>query len=271
MAANNQAQILEQQAREKKRKQWMERVDQELTTADATEGHHSPEQLSKHLDRMVDISAKSDVLSNADKVVIRERVRLIKLKAVVRYVDHLLNSAMEAARDKDRQLEKQELFKKINETFTVAIRLGASDSVKQSVKDRLDIIKQTTAAGDSSKAKLAAERDAARLQQTHPNEQRTFTRWRDPELVVVIDGETYTTIDWSLGGMLVAEVDDRDWAPGQPIDVKVGLTPDKLYSERIEVVRYIRDTRRLAVKCRRFASVLMQLKRDCDADGIEPV
>ena len=99
---------------------------------------------------------------------------------------------------------------------------------------------------------------------------KSTTRWRDPPLTVQIEGKTFTTVDWSLGGLLVDEVPDRGWQPGQQLDVKIGLEPKKTYPERIEVVRYIADTRRLAVKVRRFASCLMQVKRDCDAAGLEP-
>jgi hypothetical protein len=37
------------------------------------------------------------------------------------------------------------------------------------------------------------------------------------------------------------------------------------------VVRYSPEQKRLAIRSRRFASVLMQAKRDCDAAGLEPV
>jgi hypothetical protein len=35
-------------------------------------------------------------------------------------------------------------------------------------------------------------------------------------------------------------------------------------------VRYIAEGNKLALKARRFASVLLQIKRDCDMAGLEP-
>jgi hypothetical protein len=177
---------------------------------------------------------------------------------------------MGATRDKERLEEKNKLLKEISEILATTSRLGTSQAIKDSVKERLDIIRQTSAAGDSTKAKEAAEREALRRERSHQNEQRTFTRWRDPPLIVTLEGKTYTTIDWSLGGLLLGDVPDRGWQPKQQLDIKVGLEGKKVYAERIEIVRYIPEGNRLAIKVRRFASVLMQIKRDCDMAGLEP-
>jgi hypothetical protein len=265
-----QTRLAQQEARDKQRQMWLERVGKELQAADAWDPNKKPDALAKRLESMVELSNKAEMLSQTDKNDIRDRAVALSLKAHEKYLDVLLERTMAATRDKTRQTEKVELLKEINEIFNVAARLGTSQKIKDSVKERLEIIKQTSASGDSAKAKDAAEREAARRTTGHQNEHRTFTRWRDPPLVVVIDGRTYTTVDWSLGGMLIADFPDRGWAPGQPFDVKLGIEGGKVYAEKMEVVRYLADDKRLAVKTRRFASVLMQVKRDCDAAGMEP-
>src|SRR5262249_20073828 len=123
-----------------------------------------------------------------------------------------------------------------------------------------------------SKAKEAAEREALKKAPGHQNEHRTFTRWRDPPLTVLIAGTpgTFTTADWSLGGMLIDQVPDKGWQPGQQLDVKIGIEGGKQYVEKTEVAATLRKNTRPAAKPRRFASVLMQVKRDCDAAGMEP-
>ncbi|MBI3517460.1 MAG: hypothetical protein HY060_25795, partial [Proteobacteria bacterium] len=73
----------------------------------------------------------------------------------------------------------------------------------------------------------------------------------------------------SLGGALLDQVEDRGWKCGQPIDVQIGVSADKLHADKMIVVRYIADQKRLAIRARRFASVLMQVKRDCDLTGVE--
>jgi len=270
MPVSSQARLAQQEAREKQRQMWLERAGKEFHLAEAWDANKRPDQLAKRLDTMVEASNKTEILTHGDKTDIRDRARQIKLKAYEKYLDSLLERCMAATRDKDRIEEKNTLLKEINEIVSTAARLGTSQAIKDSVKERLEIIRQTSAAGDSAKAKEAAEREAKRREQTHQNEQRTFTRWRDPPLTVIINGKSYATVDWSLGGMLVGDIADLGWQPGQQLDIRVGLEPKKLYSERIEVVRYIAEGSRLAIKVRRFASVLMQIKRDCDMAGLEP-
>jgi hypothetical protein len=254
-----------------RRRQWLERVDKEIAAAGQTEAHHAPGTLAKHLDHMVEMAQVSEILEARDKVDIRDRVRLTKLTLYERYVDHLLDRAIEATRDTSRQLEKNEILKQVNDAFTITIRLGASEAIRDSIKQRLDIIRETSAAGESVKAKEAAEREAKRRELSHPKEQRTFTRWRDPPLIVIVNGRTFTTENWSLGGLLIDQFDDAPRRPGEQLEIKIGIKPERLYKERIEVVRYSAEARQLAVKSRRFASVLMQIKRDCDNEELSPV
>lgn len=270
----NQARLAQQEAREKQRQMWLERAGKELQAAENWDAAKKPDMLAKRLETMVEASNKTECLVHSDKTDIRDRARAVTLKAYEKYLDVLLERAMAATRDKDRQTEKNEILKEVNEALNAAIKLGTSEKIRTAAKERLDIIKQTSAAGDSSKAREAADREAARKGPAGvQNEHRTFTRWTDPQLTVVVGGRTFKTADWSLGGMLIAEWPDGNWEPGMPLDVKVSITEIEggtVYQEKIEVVRYIAEKHALAVKTRRFASILMQIKRDCDAAGMEP-
>ena len=269
----NQARLAQQEAKEKQRQMWLERAGKELQAAENWDPAKKPDTLAKRLETMVEASNKTECLVHADKNDIRDRARAVTLKAYEKYLDILLERAMAATRDKDRQTEKNEILKEVNDALNVAIKLGTSQQIRDAAKERLDIIRQTSAAGDSSKAREAAEREASRKVAAVQNEHRTFTRWSDPPLVVQVGGRTFKTADWSLGGMLIAEWPEGNWEPGMPLDVKLSideLEGAKVYQEKIEVVRYISDKHALACKTRRFASVLMQIKRDCDAAGMEP-
>jgi hypothetical protein len=274
MAQVNQAQLAQQEARDKQRQMWLERAGKELQAAESWDPAKKPDALAKRLETMVEASNKTECLIPGDKNDIRDRARTITLKAYEKYLDVLLERAMAVTRDKTRLDEKAEVLKEINEALNLAVRLGTSQKIRDGVKERLDIIKQTSAVGDSSKAKEAAEREALRKTPgAVQNEHRTFTRWRDPVLEVQVGGRVFKTEDWSLGGLLLADWPDGNWEPGMPLDVKVTipeLQGSKVYQEKIEVVRYIAEKHALAVKTRRFASILMQIKRDCDAAGMEP-
>lgn len=274
MAQGNQARLAQQEARDKQRQMWLERAGKELQAAENWDPAKKPEALAKRLETMIEVSNKTECLVPSDKDDIRTRARAVVLKTYEKYLDVLLERAMAATRDKDRQTEKNDILKEIAEAVNIAVKYGASQKIRDGVKDRLDIIRQTSAAGDSSKARENAEREAARKGPAGvQNEHRTFTRWTDPVLTVVVGGRTFQTADWSLGGMLIAEWPEGNWEPGMPLDVKVSVAEiegGKVYQEKIEVVRYITEKKALAVKTRRFASILMQIKRDCDAAGMEP-
>ena len=266
-----QTQATGQEARDERRQQWLERVSRELDGAEEWAASRDPERLAGHLDRMIEAANDSDVLSPGDKVEVRNRVRGVKAEVYVRHVDFLLEQAMSASRDKDRLQERAELLRRVNEGLNIVARLGVGDPIKQGIKDRLDIVRQTSAAGDSTKAKTDADREAARVVAAYPHEHRTFTRWREPPIVVAIQGCAFNALDWSLGGVLLGDVENCGWKCGQPIDVKVGLTEDELHSDRMIVVRYDLEQKRLALRARRFGSVLLQVKRDCERAGIEPI
>ena len=261
-------------ARADQRRQWLERAGCELQLAETWEPAGNPERLVEHLDRLVEASASADALTAGDKADIRDRARAIKLKAYQCHIDVLLEQAMSASRDKERQVERGETLRLVNDALNVAARLGLAEPIRQGIKDRLDIIRQTSAAGDSTTAKVNAEREtareASRMDAAHPREQRMFTRWHDPALTIAIAGRAYGTADWSLGGALVADVENRGWRCGQAIDVRIGLDAGKLYADKMVIVRYSAEQKRLAIRARRFASVLMQVKRDCDRAGVEP-
>jgi hypothetical protein len=254
----------------RRRNQWLERVEKELAAAGAAEAQKRPDALAKRLDSMVGTTDTAEVLTRADKTEISDRVRQVKLTLYERHLDYLLDETMAATRDATREAEKGTLLKQGNETFTIAMRLGLSQAMRDSVKQRLAIIRETSAAGLSTKAKAAAEREALRREAVYPNDKRTFSRWRDPPLVVVVGARTFTSANWSLSGILIDAIDLDGYQCGDVLEIQVGMSPDKLYKERIEIMRCAVEARQLAVKSRRFASVLMQVKRDCDAAQVSP-
>jgi hypothetical protein len=103
----------------------------------------------------------------------------------------------------------------------------------------------------------------------HPREHRSFTRWRAPPLTIAIGGRTYASVDWSLGGVLLADVEDRGWKCGQAIDVEIGFA-GRRYADRMIVVRHVPEAQRLALRTGRFATALTQVKSDCEAAGAAP-
>src|SRR5258708_5172427 len=211
------------EARAKRCQQWLERVGKELTVAEGAEPDVAPAPLVRRLDQMLEVASKADVLEPRDKAEIRDTGRAITLKLYERHLDHLLDQAMAARRDRARKVETGELLKQVNGALAAAQRAGLPAEIKASVKQRLAIIHETSAAGDSAKAKDDAKREAARPAASHPNERRTFTRWHEPPLVVVIGDRRFTTADGSLAGILIDACDLEGRGPGDQLDIQVGL------------------------------------------------
>jgi len=258
----------EKEAKEEKRRQWIERSEQEIAAAGAIEPGRDPESVAKQLDAMVERAQQAEILEPHDKSNLREQVHLAKRGMYERHVDHLLDCAMAASHDRNREKERNEILKVAQARFAIAMKLGSGSDIRESVRYRLGIIRETSAAGISQKAKEDAEREAQRKQAAYPNERRVFARWTDPQLAVVIGGRTYATANWSLGGLLIEAFPDEARKVGEELEIKIGLDAARLYPERVEIVRF--EEKRLALKSRRFASVLLQIKRDCDAAGMEP-
>jgi hypothetical protein len=125
--------------------------------------------------------------------------------------------------------------------------------------------------GPSLGAKTAVERAAALVETVPSRELRNFTRWRAPPLMVAIGERSFNTADWSLGGAMVAEVENRGWKCGQTINVKIGLPKGELRDDQMVIVRYSPEQRQLAIRSRSTASVLTEMKRECDAAGVQLV
>jgi hypothetical protein len=270
LVQNRPASAVAAEAKAKRRQQWLERAGKELAAAEAATAEAPPERLAKRLDQMVEVTAKADALEQHDKAEIRDKARAIKLKLYERHIDYLLDETMAVVRDRARQAEKPELLKRVSDAVNAGAKIGLGQDVKDRIKARLGIIRETSAAGESTKAKEDAEREAGRREASYQGERRTFTRWHDPQLVVVIGSRRFSTADWSLAGLLIDEFDAEARKAGEVIDIQVGVAGGPLYKERVEIVRYCEETRQLAVKSCRFASVLMQIKRDCEARQLDP-
>ena len=105
---------------------------------------------------------------------------------------------------------------------------------------------------------------------SYPREHRSFPRWRNPTITLSVGARTFRTVDWSLGGVLVGDVGDGAWKCGQMVDVRVGVSATALRDDRMIVVRYDADQKRLAIRARPQGTVLDAVRRDCEAAGLAP-
>jgi hypothetical protein len=183
--------------------------------------------------------------------------------------------------DAAREAHRRDWLARVERELATAGTSAASDN-PDALCRHLDQMVAVARAADvlstADKHDIGARADAVkfRLRQrhldaaAHPREHRTFTRWRAPPLTVTIGEHGYATVDWSLGGALLAGVEERGWKCGQTVDVEIALGDGPRYADKMIVVRYVPEQQRLALRSGRFAAALTRVKQDCDAAGATP-
>jgi hypothetical protein len=153
-----------------------------------------------------------------------DALKEIERDCCLRITSLSLDRANDSARDRRKDLKERHLTRAKN-VFAIALKLGASETEKDRVRKRIEIIVATDAAGESIRGKTHTT-TAADLREAHPEQKlRRYLRFRDPALVAKIGGQTYETVDWSLGGASISDI-KGDLAPGSPITVRLSVADD---------------------------------------------
>ena len=259
----------EAQRREAERAAWLERAEQNLRAAqEIAEGAtiSAPAALAAQLKSMVEKAAEVPCLTGDDRKLLAERSKALSFTAYERALEQMLQQGREAIRRNDKDAMAP-LLKGIADHMGELRKLGLSAEDAESLKQKVEILRQTSHAGDSEKAKKA-EQDTGPC--AYANDRRMFVRYTDPTLIVVIGGGRYLTVDWSLGGARVGGIERCPAAPGSLIAIKIKVEGGRLHEEKVTVVRYDEDRKELALQFRRFGSALVTIKRECAAIGLEP-
>ena len=259
----------EQERREAERLRWLERAEQTLKAAqEVAEGAsiRDPATLASHLKSLVEKAGEAQCLTGEDRKLLTERTKALSFTAYERALEKLLQAGREAIRRNDKDALTAAL-KGVGDHMGELRKLGLSAENAASLKEKVEILRQTSHAGESEKAKKA-EKDKG--PPAYLNDRRTFVRYSDPTLVFVIGGRRYLTIDWSLGGARIGGVEQSPGTVGALVSVKLKVEGGKLYEDKATIVRYDPDSKELAVQFRRFGSCLVAIKRECAAMGLDP-
>lgn len=134
------------------------------------------------------------------------------------------------------------------------------------LQEKLELLLQTDRAGDSAEAK----RDEAIDARPYQSDQRLFVRYTDPSLIVQIGKTRHRSVDWSLGGLLLAGVERSPADIGAPVLLHFGVPGGKVHEDRATVVKHKTDDKLLALQLRRFGSEMVNLKQEMKSRGILP-
>jgi hypothetical protein len=248
---------------------WLERAEEALREVrEAIEAGRvaNPAALASKLKSIAEFANTADCLETADKNELLLRGKAISLAAYERAFEDMLARGREAIRNNDKQAIGA--LPKTAVAYLGELRkLGMGQEGIDSLKEKLEILRQTSHAGQSEKAK-APEKETG--PKPYVGERRMFMRYTDPVLTVEIGGRLLQTLAWSLGGALLGEVEKLPAPFGKPFTITVKIEGGKRCQEQATVVRFDPEKKLLALQFRRFGSALAGVKRECEALGMEP-
>ena len=202
---------------------------------------------------------------------IMDDAKQIELQACVKRVDELFENAIDAAK-KNQDVVRDTALKRSRTIFARAMQLGADERFREAVLKRLDVVQQTTIRGDSQKAKIDIKEwhEAAGIDDSPGGrERRRHHRFTDPMLEVHVEGISYTTVNWSIGGLLIAA--QLPLVKGKTFRVRLH-NPDfpAFYADTVEVVANDTATKKIALKFRAADNATLQIIRELKVAGGEP-
>ncbi len=202
---------------------------------------------------------------------ILDDAKQIELQACVKRVDELFENAIDAAK-KSQDIVRDTALKRSRTIFARAMQLGADERFREAVLKRLDVVQQTTIRGDSQKAKIDMKEwhEAAGIDDSPGGrERRRHHRFSDPVLEVHVDGTSYATANWSIGGLLI--VAQLPLAKGKTFRVRLHNADfPAFYADTVEVVGNDTAAKRIALKFRAADNATLQIIRELKVAGREP-
>ena len=253
---------------EASRRHWLHRADLSLSAAqEMAEGQQftDPGTIATYLKSVMDAADKSDCLTEDDMEGLTFRATYIERIGYERFLDHLLDLMRTNIRA-GKRAELPPLLTAFNEVIGHLRRLGLDDEGFDRLKAKMVILLETAAPGGQQPKPSDNPIKLGNFQGDH----RLYVRYVFPPLVVVIGRARYRTADWSLGGLLIANVEQPLAAEGEIITIKLGLENGKAYEEAATVVKFWEKKNQMAVRFRRFGSCMVAIKREAELRGQEP-
>jgi hypothetical protein len=174
--------------------------------------------------------------------------KAIEIDGYKRATDLALTAGFEAAQKGDMDLRYKHV-QKARELLQRALALGAGDDFKQISEKKIDVIMMS---GDSKidaqkkKAKLSTEEILANEKKY--SDRRAHPRFTETVLQVTANGQVWDTIDWSYGGLMLANY-PGPVEPNQiwPIQIRAqGMK--KVIETPVEVIRWHPDKTALSLR-----------------------
>jgi hypothetical protein len=192
---------------------------------------------------------------------VSEAIKAISLDANMKLVDTSLEQAREFALQR-LEGKKQEAVKIAKEHMLKAMELGAAQTFKDLVLKKIDLISMTGGHRQEGPSKAKPAEAMPKIANVAKGEKRNYTRFSEPKLQVKLADKVFTTIDWSIGGLLIANY-DGDLDQGGETQANFCLVGgDRNYTATIRVVRLDSRHKTLAVRFTRSTMDALEFFRN---------
>lgn len=167
-----------------------------------------------------------------------QRARRLEQDCYQLAIDAALTTATRAAMDK-ADGRRNDAIRQAREFLGKAIAAGADSNFREQAQRKIDIILFT---GKEQSPVAGLVNPISRndpMTNRSKNEKRYYKRFAAPVQQVQLDGRLFSTVDWSLGGMLIAGY-DGSLAIGQEISIMFGQENGQIrYPATVRVVKLI--------------------------------
>jgi hypothetical protein len=204
---------------------------------------------------------------------VQRSVKFILRDAYARRVGDLMAELNRRLHNGDEDARK-DLLGKVRQHISLAVQFGADEEFRSSVDRHLQVIELTTDGGIDKQAKAEAMR-RTELRDTASRapggkERRRAIRYADPVLTIELDGEKYTTLNWSTRGLLL---DNFTLPLRLGTDVRITLSCEEVPGGGrtwARVIRRVRERHELALEFPDISTVVLGLMHEMKLAGIRP-
>lgn len=184
------------------------------------------------------------------------QLKQLELLANMKAADQAVRRAVVHAQA-DRKLERNQEVTAARGFLRRAVALGANEEFKRGAEMAIESATLTGGVRQKGPTRAKPEDNAPVVRPLAKQDKRHYKRYTTPVLRVGVGTETLSTLDWSLGGVLLDGCTVDDYMSGQPLTVKlVHIGDSRPVMAQAEVVRIDAERRMLAL---RFAEVTPEL------------
>jgi hypothetical protein len=151
---------------------------------------------------------------------IRAELKGLDLMVNMKATDMALRRAVAHAQA-DRKLERNQEVGAARIFLSRAIAAGANDDFKHAAEMTIESAMLTGGVRQSGPTRAKPADEVPPPRSLAKGERREFRRYEAPVLTVTVGDKSFTTLDWSMGGMLVGGSTVDEFPSGDPVQIEL--------------------------------------------------